>query len=242
MPHLLIDKRIFLAIIFLIMPFLSYSQCPAGNILLETQEQVDQFVLDYPDCTQVNSNLTIKEWDVTDLSFLEKITSVQGNLIIHQTNATALPLHYLEYVGGDLEITNNEYVEFLKFPEINSIGNNLVINGNINLLSISGFERITTLHHLGISNNWYLATMPKFLNLETLTEVTQIIENEHLEEIHGFNSLVCATGIMIHGNDILRSINGFHSLKKVEGSFGGLSITYNTEIEEIIGFEKCRKS
>ena len=237
MPLFIKYKEIIIGMLLLMLPILSYAQCPSGDILLETQEEVDQFVLDYPNCTQIKANLTIKEWDVTDLSFLENITRINDNLSIHLTNAQFLALDNLEFVGGDLVITNNEYVEHLNFPNINSIGRNLVINGNTNLLSISGFEKITSLNHLAISDNWYLETIPEFGKLETLTEVTQIIENEHLKEIRGFNALICATGIMIHGNDLLKTIDGFHSIKKVAGSFGGLSITYNTSIEEIKGFE-----
>lgn len=241
MPLFLKIKKNIIGVILLMIPLLSNAQCPAGDIVLETQEEVDQFALDFPNCSHIDGNLTIKEWDVTNLSFLENITSVDGNIIIHQTNAPAIPLHNLEHVGGDLEINNNGYVEYLEFPKIESIERNLVINGSTNLLSISGFEMITSLHHLAISGNWYLTRMPEFNNLETLTEITQITENEHLEEIRGFNSLVCATGIMIHGNDILKTIDGFHSLKKIEGSFGGLTITVNYAIEDIKGFENLER-
>ena len=242
MPHLLIDKRIFLAIIFLIMPFLSYSQCPAGDILLETQEQVDQFVLDYPDCTQVNSNLTIKEWDVTNISFLEKVTDVGGNLTIHQTNATDLPLHNMVNIGGNLVITKNEYITEIEMENINSIGGGLEVFANYNLEEFRGFKNITTLDHISISHNDNVKAIPKFNNLQSLTNSIHISENERIKEILGFNSLTCAVYIRIHGNDDLEKIDGFPVLHTLEGWVGGLFITINSSLLTISGFESLEKT
>jgi len=214
-----------------------FAQCPSGDILLETQEQVDQFVADYPNCTQVSGNLTVKGKEITDLFFIKDIAQVDGNLNIEFTGISSVPLDNLKSVSGDLKIYGNDYLTALDVPEISAIGKNLVIYGNRDLITISGFYEISSINHLAISDNWYLTSMPEFNKLESLTETMQIIENTYLQEIRGFESLVCATGIMIHGNDNLKIIDGFHSVVNILGSFGGLSITVNTSIENIKGFE-----
>jgi gliding motility-associated-like protein len=218
-----------------------FAQCPTGNVTLETQDQVDQFVTNYPNCTQVSGNLTVKGKGVTDLLFMKDIAQVDGDLNIEQTSITSVPLDNLKSVGGDMVIYGNEFLQALHVSEISSIGNNLVIYGNRDLITISGFYEISSIHHLAISDNYYLTSMPEFNKLESLTETTQIIENTHLKEIRGFESLVCATGIQIHGNDNLKIIDGFHSVVRILGSFGGLSITVNTSLESIEGFENLEQ-
>lgn len=218
-----------------------FAQCPSGDILLETQAQVDQFVSDFPSCTQVSGNLKIKGNEVTDISFLQNIIRIDGDLHVELSGVTALPLGNIKSVGNDLIIYGNEFITALDVPNISFIGRNLIINGNRDLIIISGFYDIVSLNHLGISHNWYLTTMPEFNKLESLTEITQITENTYLQEIRGFNSLVCAAGIQIHGNDRLNVIDGFHSLVTILGSFGGLTITVNTLIESIEGFENLEQ-
>lgn len=241
MPLTVKNKEIIIGIIILMIPFLVKGQCPSGDILLETQDQVDQFVSAYPNCTQVSGNLKIKGKDVTDLSFLQKIIQIDGDLQIEFTEVTSIPLDNLKSVGNDLIIYGNDNLQMLDFPKVSSIGRNLIIQGNRDLITISGFYEIVSLNHLGISHNWYLTTMPEFNKLESLTEITQIMENTYLKEIRGFNSLVCAAGIQIHGNDSLKVIDGFHSLVTILGSFGGLTITVNTLIESIEGFENLEQ-
>ncbi len=232
--------RGFLLFIFLI-PGLFLGQCPSGDILLETQEQVDQFSANYPSCSLIPGDLVIKGNEVTDLSFLKNITQVAGDLNIDQTGVTSLNLDNLESVGGDLIVYGNEKIKALDVPKILSIGRNLVLNGNRDLIEISGFYEIVSIHHLAISDNWYLTTIPEFNKLESLTETMQITENTHLKEIRGFDSLVCATGIQIHGNDDLVKIDAFHSVVKILGTFGGLTITVNSSVESIEGFESLEQ-
>ena len=242
MPVPLINKEIIVGIILLIISISANAQCPSGDVLLETQAQVDQFIASHPSCTTIAGSLVIREKEVTDLSFLKNISAVGGDLNIERTGITSLQLDNLKTVGGDLIIYGNETIQALDVPEITSIGRNLVVNGNRDLITISGFYQITSLHHLAISDNWYLTTIPQFNSLESLTEITQITENTHLKEIRGFESLICATGIQIHGNDDLKTIDGFHSLIRISGSFGGLSITVNNALENIKGFENLEQA
>ena len=222
--------------------FQGYSQCPPGEVRLETQQEVDAFSASFPGCTVVNGNLIINGNSITDLSFLGKITGVQGDLVIEQTFISELPLALLEYVGGDLFISRNENLLHINVPKISSIGNNLIIEGHYLLKSISGFDKIITLHHLGIVGNWFLETIPEFRKLQTLTEVTQIHENTTLREIKGFQSLVCGVGISIHGNDQLTLIDGFPEVVELTGYFGGLGISVNSALETVRGFEKLEKA
>lgn len=238
----LINKETIVGIIFLIISISVKAQCPPSDVLLETQEQVDEFISQYPSCTQISGSLVIREKEVIDLSFLQNITAVGRDLTIEGTGISSLQLDNLKSVGGDLVIYGNETVQSLDVPIIESIGRNLVINENRDLTILSGFYQIVSLHHLAISHNWYLTTIPEFNSLVSLTEVTQLMENNHLKEIQGFQSLTCATGIQIHGNDDLKLIDAFHSLIRISGSFGGLSITVNNALENIKGFDNLEQA
>lgn len=60
--------------------FLSHAQCPAGDYLFGAQEKVNQFFIDYHDCTAITGHATILF--AYDLSPLNSLTSSEGTLFI----------------------------------------------------------------------------------------------------------------------------------------------------------------
>src|SRR5690606_5393100 len=60
--------------------FTTLPQCPAGNVTLTSQAEIDDFATDYPNCTEVSGNLIIQGDNITDLTPLSNLTSVGGHL------------------------------------------------------------------------------------------------------------------------------------------------------------------
>lgn len=78
------------------------------NLTFSTQYDMNQFALNYPDCTQVPGNLRIEGSGVTDLTPLSQLTSVGGGIYIGNTNLTDLDgLHNITNVEHDVRIRNN---------------------------------------------------------------------------------------------------------------------------------------
>lgn len=58
--------------IVILLSFNVFGQCPSGDVFLMTQEEVDNFIIDYPDCTELN-DLYIGDMfssDITNLNGL----------------------------------------------------------------------------------------------------------------------------------------------------------------------------
>ena len=91
-----------------------FSQCPPGDVTLETQDQIDNFVATYPACTKVSGNLNLIGKEITDLFFMNDITQIDGDLNIELTSITSVPLNCLKSLVADLIIYGNEYLQALK--------------------------------------------------------------------------------------------------------------------------------
>ena len=77
-------KPIFLFAIlaaFFILIDRSYGQCPTGDLLIETAQDLSDFAQDYPNCTQISGDLIIRGGNsLTHISQLSKIKEVEGSL------------------------------------------------------------------------------------------------------------------------------------------------------------------
>ncbi len=112
--------------------------CPV-NITFNGQSQIDFFQTNYPDCTEIEGDLTIDGDNITSLIGLSVLTSIGGDLIINETDSmTSLTgLEGLTFIGGDLTIVNNNELTSLTgldYIEANSI-TDLHITNNVSLSS-----------------------------------------------------------------------------------------------------------
>lgn len=91
----------------------NYEQCPAGDVELLSQADVDAFGANYPNCTHIDGNLFIgsiqvPDSDITDLSPLSNLIVVNGGIYIwHNPELTTLSgLDNLLY-AHTITISNN---------------------------------------------------------------------------------------------------------------------------------------
>lgn len=126
-----------------------FSECPQGDVVLETQHDVDLFLLQYPDCTLIQGNLSIGvgtgNSDISDLEGLQNIEKISGKLSISNTSLTDLSgLNSLTQIGSDLIIKNNMDLENLSaLTSLTSInGSAIIIENNNALMSLSGLDNI----------------------------------------------------------------------------------------------------
>src|SRR5690606_28616504 len=99
--------------------FTTLPQCPPGDVILNSQTEVDDFATNHPNCSEISGGLYISGNDITDLSPLSNLTSVGGNLYI-SSNSSLLNLNGL----------NN----------LTSVGGNLYIDSNSNLTNLDGLN------------------------------------------------------------------------------------------------------
>lgn len=89
---------------FLLISILAFAQCPPGDVSFTTQADIDSFIINYPDCNQINGELEINDYnnELQNLNGLNNITSVLGNIEIRNIKEAMdlSGLNNLNSVGG----------------------------------------------------------------------------------------------------------------------------------------------
>jgi len=204
-------KRFTLSIVLtLIIQITGFSQgCLPDGITFTTQEQIDNFQINYPGCTEIEGGVYINEGNITNLSGLNVITSIGGNLYLSYLYLESLEgLENLSYIGGSLNlqgmetlsnmiglnsltmIEGNLYIdESLSFTSFNGLNNLTFIGGDFDIINIAieNFNGLDNLTHIGdeiyFSYNFSLTSLSGLenINVSSLNSIS-ISQNYQLSE------------------------------------------------------------
>ena len=179
----------------------------------------------------------------SDLSaFLAKITPdsfiVQGNFRISGIDHTDLTsLNGLREVQGDLTIDENDFLKSLKGLErVLLVGRNLQVARNVSLENLEGLERVRSIQgDLVLTGNATLASIDHLDWLGRVSGLVSIRDNTLLESLLGLRGLATVEGsLLIENNASLITLSGLENL----GSIGQiLSVRNNESLETLEGLE-----
>jgi hypothetical protein len=233
------------------------SQCPtssfpfqANEIILNDQQDLQDFMDEYPNCTIYGGTIRISG-SVTDLSALGNITSIGGDLVLRNLsndldasglsnlttvtgdltldgckNITGLCTG-LEVIGGDLMIENMSAYQISGFANLLKVGSILI--EDVDGLIIPGFDRLEESGNLRIEGNILIHN-----KLNALRTISGSLVLNTADVSLDFPALEMITdGFLIRGTPALQSLSGFNNLTDVGGRF---SITNNAQLTEISGF------
>jgi len=207
-----------------------WAQCPTGTIALITQQDVNDFVTNYPNCTEIESRIGTDLWiyqcnGVTDLTGLENITSVPGNLRIGRndvlTNLTGL--NNLTSVGEWVWIEDNYYLTDLNGLEnLATVGDYMWIEYNDNLSSLAGLGNLTSIgSELDIKVNNSLVDLAGLEGLTYIPTYLEISQNNSLTNLSGLSNISnIGGGLSIGGNYALNDLTGLENISSLEGFLG----------------------
>lgn len=142
--------------------------CPEGNITFTSQTQINQFVVDYPNCTAISGTLTISGADITNLLPLSGLTNITDNLYITNTSLSDLNgLNAIINISGDVEISTNATLTSLN--GLNNLTNTIgdfILNENAALTNVDALTNLTNINgSLVINNNAVLNNISGLQNL-----------------------------------------------------------------------------
>jgi len=159
--------------------FNAKAQCPTGAVVLYSQAAINEFALNFPNCTEITGNLYIGPGnldaasDITDVSPLGNITKVTGTVYI-QNNAVLQNLDGLKintitgrlFIGGDnLTNTNAQLQNINGLSHLTTIGAFLQIVKNPLLTDINGLSNLTSVaQDIEIADNNVLADVSALQN------------------------------------------------------------------------------
>ncbi|MFI1744528.1 T9SS type B sorting domain-containing protein [Thalassobellus sediminis] len=238
-----------------------FSQCPPGDVYLLTQEDVINFIEDYPNCETILGDLVIS-YSANDISNLKSVKRIEGSLIIESSEITSVTnFQNLEFILENIYLENNrslvtieginklsviggDFVIFqpgpLKniggFDSLETIEGNLYIEDNFRLESITGFENLSSINgSLSISDNLNLISIPEFKKLSAIGRNLTIEDNIDLPSINSFNFLKkIGQDLIIQFNYLLVSVQGFRNLNTVQGKI----LFHGSKIRSIPSFSK----
>ncbi|MGE4590027.1 MAG: T9SS type A sorting domain-containing protein [Acidaminococcaceae bacterium] len=209
------------------------------DYVFNTQSEIDLFEAAFPNCTDLEGNVTINGIDITNLAGLGMITSIAGNLTIHGCEGlTSLTgLDNLNSVGNDLIIYKNYNLSSLNGTEnLYSVGGNLKLYSLPDLSSLNGLDG---LNNIGVNFRIYNCnTLTSLTGLENLTSIGGYLWIDHnagLSNLNGMENLTSVDGnLWIHTNTALTSLSGLENLTSVGKNF---RLFFNTALTSLSGLE-----
>lgn len=163
--------------------------CLPQGITFTTQAQIDNFYMNYPNCTQIEGNVTISGSDITNLNGLSVLTSIGGEfwIAVNEGLTTFQGLNSLTSVGGLLNINyNNSLTSIADLNSLSSVGGSFIIAYNAALSSLTGLNALTSIGgDLQIIGNYSLISLSGLDNLEANSIADLYIkENYSLSTCH----------------------------------------------------------
>jgi len=225
------------------------AQCPTGDVDFESQDDINQFLLLYPNCTTINGDLSLSR-NVTDLSGLSNLTTITGQLIADDSKIENFTgLNNLTSVGSLIILDNSSLISLSALSNVSPIDETqftLSIEGNLYLETLLGLEGISGANTISIVNT-YLLNLDGLNNLTTIHNKFDIFSNgnlqtlealSNLEEVLGTGSVDAAGVLDIRHNFDLVNLQGLNNLKRVHI----LVLERNTTIQNLVGLENLTET
>ncbi|MFH1121964.1 MAG: T9SS type A sorting domain-containing protein [Bacteroidota bacterium] len=192
--------------------------CLPEGITFTSQEQIDNFQVNYPDCSDLIGEVIIMGNDITNLNGLIVLTTIGGSLTIGQ------------YYGANPSLTNLAGLDNLTF-----IGGSLEIVSIGALACLAGLNNLTSLGGgLKICDNGALTTLTDLDGLTSLGGSLDIWLNGSLTSLMGFENLTSIGGLTIAQNGALTSLSGLNNVTSIGGEVG---FTNNYALTSLTGLE-----
>ena len=159
--------------------FNCFSQCPNSNIVLSSQNDIDNFSTNYPNCTELNINLTIDGTNATDLSPLSNISSINSSIYIrNNSNLTSLTgLSNLATIGSNFYLEDNATLtDISALTGLTSIGTTFYLRRNDAITSLTGLSNLAT-----IGSNFYLEDNASLTDITGLNALVTVSNNFYIQ-------------------------------------------------------------
>lgn len=222
-----------LLLLLLFANYILIAQCPTNDVLITTQAQLDAFAANFPGCNNLEVSLRIEGSDITDLSGLSQITSINGRLEIvdNVSLSTMNGLSTINFFGlnSELTIANNPLLTSLSnfTGSINTSDfSGILIQSNSNLTSLAGLSGLTSSNSLWIVNNDALTSLNGVENMSIEGTILGIQDNELLADISALSgNLGEFRSIQITDNPQITSLAALQGINFIPTQTGTLNLS-----------------
>ena len=190
------------------------SQCSESSYSFGTQNEVDNFPSQHPNCTEIPGNLIILESSITNLDSLYQIVSV-GNRISIRGNSQLENLNGLSNIisSKDLEISNNDnLINASGIANIQELDGTFVLVSNPRLQTFVGLNLPENIDKVIVADNDSIFYLNAFNDAIEINNFTAIRNNPRLSSLDICKSAKNIENITIEGLDRLIDFSGLDSL------------------------------
>lgn len=238
-----------------------------GNITLKNQKQINNFGRNLRYTEIVDGWLEIKQdyqTNITDLANLSTLKNVEslylnyiyglkslwglhnitmvskGVSISNLPNLVKIELNNLSYIGGNLTIQDNAYLETISLKKLDSLFGDLIIGGSLTVLLYNKYGFYV--NRSGVGNPLLENIFLDKLNPNFFRGGVYIYKNESLKNLDFLKNLEGTyKSLVIWDNDALTDIRGLSNFSAVAESFvlaenDNLISTKGLENIRIVGF------
>ncbi|KAF0202569.1 MAG: hypothetical protein FD170_1743 [Bacteroidetes bacterium] len=181
-------KLTFLFTLIVLFSASGFSQgCLPEGVVFSLQDDIDNFQTDFPGCTEIEGNVFITGGNITDLSGLNVLESIGGELNIAYCDSliSLNGLNNITAIGGNVDLsTNPRLKDLIGLDNLTSINGYLWIGYNDSLQSLNGLEGLTTINgKIQIAGNTQLTNIEGLSNIDpnSITKLL-ILENSSLSD------------------------------------------------------------
>ena len=180
-----------LLFVLLLSSLIGFGQCPTGSIIFVNQSQIDTFLIDYPNCTEITERVRIQGSSINNLHGLQNITSIDNDLEIAGSPLllNLEGLNNLNYVKYLFIFFNYGLTNLTGLSSLNSV-QNFRIDGVFNLVNFEGLESLTSVtQNFTIQNLESLSNLDGLNNLNTVGREFRIVSNYSLTSIDALSNM-----------------------------------------------------
>lgn len=200
---------------------LNAQDCLPEGIIFETQEEVDSFIIKYPDCERILGYLGINSWmspKIENLDGLVNIKHIEGHLFVTRSYPLIdfTGFENLLRIGGSLILEETSFKNFKGLENITSIGGDLYLTQNFAINNFEGLQHLSTI-------GGKLRLYGNFFSLEGLNSLYSVggnveIYSSNLENVEALGNLhTIGGGLSIVRSSLLSSLDGLENLQSING-------------------------
>jgi len=224
-------RKYILITYLLLASVMGYGQCPDIQIILNTQQRVDDFASTYPNCTELKRTLIvgnqISNTDITNLNGISMLTAVGvsngglgGYLAFWNAPLESLAgMENLEFIGGQLFVRNTNVPNLSGLSSLSTIRGGITIWSNPNIVNLEGLPT-----KVFFEGGLYIYSNAELVNFQGLNIVDEgvgygreviIDNNPSLQNLSGLEGLETTAKFQILNNDNIISLDAVTSLSVI---------------------------
>ncbi|MCZ4409122.1 T9SS type A sorting domain-containing protein [Cryomorphaceae bacterium 1068] len=232
-----------------------FSQCPEGDVLLTSQQEIIDFVTDYPDCSQIAGDLGISTTSENlDLSLLSNLEVVEGELRIGGLTEAivqdidSLPpgsLTGLENISsvGDL-ILSGSYFSLEPLTNISGEIGFMYFNGMQMIGPCPDFAEVSEIGSFAWDHCSFVTESPRFSGLQSIGPMEFYYNGAYW--IQDSLRVIHIPTPVLNSEELYITISGLEYLESILGdgeltNLGRFTLQYSPNLVNLSAFENVTK-